>query len=158
MIVALMIVTYLPSLSPWQSVSLAGGEKAIVLIPALAAGFVLARLHASSSRQRFDRNPLSVNGLGALGAISSATDQASSASVQASTSSDQASTALVEASFGSDEALGRPLDASLDTDQASFVAFELPSNAYWSRFASDQASSASVQACAVSVEASGVLS
>jgi hypothetical protein len=99
-----------------------------------------------NQRRRFACNPLYVNELGALRRISSASDQASSASVQVSTASDQASTASVQASSGTNKASGKPLDASSETDRASFVAFELWRHPFWSRFASDQASTASVEA------------
>jgi hypothetical protein len=100
------------------------------------------------------RNTLFLNGLHALGPISTASFQASNASFQASTASDQASTASDQVSSGTDEALGRPSGASSATDRASIVAFELPSDLFWSRSASFQASTASLQASSASLEAS----
>jgi hypothetical protein len=122
------------------------------LIAALGAGFGVVGWSMSNPHRQFASNPLSGNGLGALTSISTASVQAWNASVQASNASVQASTASDQASSGTDKASGRPLDASSETDRAPFVAFELPSNPFWSRFASVQASTASVEASSASVE------
>jgi len=55
------------------------------------------RSRISTLHPQFARKPLSVNGLGALGRISSASDQGSAVAVQASTASVQASSASVQA-------------------------------------------------------------
>jgi hypothetical protein len=113
--------------------------RSIGLIAALGAGFLLGRVVHQQPAPQSARNPLSVNGLAPLGRISSASDQASSASVQAWSSTDKAS--------------GRPFGASSVTDRASFVASEPLWHPFGSRSASDQASTASDQASTGSVEA-----
>lgn len=90
----------------------------------------------------FARNPLSVNGLGALGVVSSASVEASTDADQASNASVLASTAPVQPSSGTVEASGRPVDGLSGTERASTVAFELSMHACWRRSASVQGSSA----------------
>ena len=100
----------------------------------------------SSPHRPCARNTLCVNGLGALGRISSASDQALSVADQASSASVEASFASVQVSSGTDKASGQPPGTLSVTDRVSFVASELLRHPSWSQFVSDQASSASVQA------------
>ena len=116
-------------------------------------GLRLGRIVHEWPRQQSARNPLSVNGLGTLEGISSASVQASTVADQASTASVQASTASVQASSATDKASGRPFGASSATDRASSVASELPRHPVWSRSASDQASTAAVQASSAALGA-----
>jgi len=81
------------------------------LTPNSTKKFQPVRSCISSRHRQFARKSLSVNGLGALGRTSSASDQGSTVAVQASTASVQASSGSVHAPSATDKASSASVQA-----------------------------------------------